>query len=762
MRVSYFLTVALPICLPNYTTYLTRFVRWFFAITLIKNSGMKASSLRLIWLFNINSPEQTVYGKQLSELRERTQQVQHINDFFFAVLDNQTSSEKVLQTLRVLSQPISSALHHLQSSGYLEDIRGRAAAPSKKVTAFLDSLGKDIGLDLLSQEAITGCLDALQTREQVGMVNALLVKSNSEGALVVPLRIKVKSGTGQVHAMVPGSEDFKKAIERARHAMCDKGFLRISDDVLYTLDLTVPEYHGASIGLAAAVGMYGAAQGIVIDPYTSFTGDINLFSQEDWRVQGVSGLSQKLTAARINGCRRAFIPHDNLEEGHSSEKERLKILPVDNLQEVFLHLQAQPLPSPEDTSQSRKIQTLKAFCVERGWGLSSPRSIQSALQFKIIPAQISPLSIDIYQTGTHIPKKHKNPEYQALLNALQTCEESKKPIQGIQENFSLSNTDLRKEIRDAIEQLKPTEQLQGPHCEYAFRFDRGQERIVVKQYLTGTLQVQGAAGELGEAIIEIIVSRYKLHFPNAELSKEDLLSTKPKEAPRESLSTVSEKIQEIPLPYIGTDESGKGDYFGPMVIAGVLVDQSTKPKLEALGIKDSKLLSDVRCRELATQIREICQDRYEEVEISPERYNDLYKDFQKEKKNLNHLLAWGHARAIEDLLKRSVCSHAVADQFGDEHYIRSRLMEKGKQLQLIQLPKGERYLAVAAASILSRDRFLSQLEKLSQNYGLVLPKGASEKVIVVAKQIVEGRGAAELRKVAKLHHRTTTKILESE
>ena len=717
---------------------------------------------QLDWLFNINSPEPTVYEKQLCELRERAKQVQQINDFFFAVLDNQTTPEKVLQTLRVLSESISSTLHHLQSSGCLESIRGSAVSPSQKVAAFLENLREDIGLDLLNQEGVIGCLDALQTHEQVGMVNALLVKANGEGALVVPLRIKVQPGTGQTHAMVPGSEDFKKAIERARHAMSDQGFLRSSDDILYTLDLTEPEYCGASIGLAAAVGMYGAAQRIVIDPYTSFTGDINFFSQEDWRVQRVSGLAQKLIAARINGSRRVFIPHDNLTESYSSEKEKLKILPVANLQEAFLHLRAQPLPSTENTLQSRKIQTLKAFCVDQGWDVSSPRSIQGGVQFRIIPAQISPLSVNIYQTGTHTPKEHKSQGYQALLNSLQTCEEAKKPIRRIQKTFNISDFTLRKEIRDTIEQLKPTEQRQEPHCEYVFRFDREKENIVVKQHLKGTLQVQGSAGNLGEAIIEIIVSRYKLRFPNTELSKEDLLPTKAEDVSKKSISGVSENLQEIPLPYIGTDESGKGDYFGPMVIAGVLVDQSIRPKLEALGIKDSKLLSDVRCRELATQIREICQGKYKEVEILPERYNKLYEDFQKEKKNLNNLLAWGHARAIEDLLRKVVCIHAVADQFGDEHYIRSRLMEKGKQLRLIQLPKGERYLAVAAASILSRDRFLFHLEKLSLDYGLVLPKGASEKVIVAGKQIVEGKGADELRKVAKLHHRTTTKILKSE
>jgi ribonuclease HIII len=163
-----------------------------------------------------------------------------------------------------------------------------------------------------------------------------------------------------------------------------------------------------------------------------------------------------------------------------------------------------------------------------------------------------------------------------------------------------------------------------------------------------------------------------------------------------------------------------------MVVAAVFFDSVTGPKLVAAGVKDSKLLSDRRCRELAARIREMCRGKYEEVEITPKRYNDLYESFRRERKNLNHLLAWGHARAIESLLERFPCTHAVADQFGDERYIRSRLMEKGKHLQLIQVPKGERYLAVAAASILARDRFISRMEKFSREYGFELPKGASE------------------------------------
>jgi ribonuclease HIII len=198
------------------------------------------------------------------------------------------------------------------------------------------------------------------------------------------------------------------------------------------------------------------------------------------------------------------------------------------------------------------------------------------------------------------------------------------------------------------------------------------------------------------------------------------------------------------------------------VVAGVWVDEKINEKLKLLGVKDSKLLSDKRCRELARKIRDICMGRFEEIELLPERYNELYEKFREERKNLNHLLAWGHARTIETILSKIPCPRAVADQFGDEKYILSKLMEKGKKVQLIQTPKAERFAAVAAASVLARDRFLARMDKLGQKYKIILPRGASDSVIEVARLIVHSAGVGELRNIAKLHHKTTQKVTGDE
>lgn len=215
------------------------------------------------------------------------------------------------------------------------------------------------------------------------------------------------------------------------------------------------------------------------------------------------------------------------------------------------------------------------------------------------------------------------------------------------------------------------------------------------------------------------------------------------------------------VPIIGTDESGKGDYFGPLVSAGVYVDLTTKPLLEKLGVRDSKKLNDNQIRDIAQNIKKVCANQFAVIEISPETYNNLYNQFKSEGKNLNVLLAWAHAKAIEEVLMRVECENALSDKFADEKFIISKLQEKGKKIVLRQEHKAEANIAVAAASILARERFLEKLKKLSAELGLELPKGASPHVIEQAKQVVEKFGEDSLRKIAKLHFKTTESVLKA-
>lgn len=205
---------------------------------------------------------------------------------------------------------------------------------------------------------------------------------------------------------------------------------------------------------------------------------------------------------------------------------------------------------------------------------------------------------------------------------------------------------------------------------------------------------------------------------------------------------------------IGIDESGKGDYFGPLVIAAVFVDATTQGELRLMGVRDSKKLSDGRVLEMAPDIRTICP--HSVIAIGPQKYNDLYAKI----KNLNRLLAWGHAKALENLLERGVtCERALSDQFGDERLILNALQEKGRTIALEQRTKAESDIAVAAASIVARAEFLLRLKRLSGEVGTTLPKGASPAVELAAKMIVKKHGRERLGAVAKLHFKTTQAAL---
>ncbi|MGR7908544.1 ribonuclease HIII [Lysinibacillus capsici] len=207
-------------------------------------------------------------------------------------------------------------------------------------------------------------------------------------------------------------------------------------------------------------------------------------------------------------------------------------------------------------------------------------------------------------------------------------------------------------------------------------------------------------------------------------------------------------IEVFPDELIGTDESGKGDFFGPLVIAGVYVNKNNLELLRDLGVTDSKKLSDKKIADLATKIKQICP--YNIVVIGNKKYNELYEKFN----NLNKLLAWGHARAIENLLENNDCQYALSDQFGDKELINKALLSKGKTITLFQRPKAEEIISVAAASIIARNEYVNRLIKLSYKYKLELPKGASTKTIQIAKQFVSLYGKAELENVAKLHFKT--------
>jgi ribonuclease HIII len=205
---------------------------------------------------------------------------------------------------------------------------------------------------------------------------------------------------------------------------------------------------------------------------------------------------------------------------------------------------------------------------------------------------------------------------------------------------------------------------------------------------------------------------------------------------------------------IGSDESGKGDFFGPLVVAAFFMPEGQDEVLRELGVKDSKRTTDARCHEIAATLKR-AYPYHSVVTVGPEKYNELWAKLR----NLNRLLAWAHARAIENVLERVPAGKAVTDQFGDERFVRQALLKKGREIELVQMPRAEEDPAVAAASILARAEFLTRLRSLSREVGLELPKGASAQVEAAAAKLVRLKGPEVLDKVAKVHFKTTVRVL---
>lgn len=206
-------------------------------------------------------------------------------------------------------------------------------------------------------------------------------------------------------------------------------------------------------------------------------------------------------------------------------------------------------------------------------------------------------------------------------------------------------------------------------------------------------------------------------------------------------------------PRIGVDESGKGDFFGPLCIAGVFAEGEGVQRLAELGVKDSKKLNENSILKIAEKIRK--EYVYHVVKIGPQKYNELYEKFG----NLNLLLGWGHATVIDHLLDKTTCEKVIIDQFAAEHVVVNALKQKKKKALLIQRPRAEEDLVVAAASILARAAFVEGLSKLEKDIGMPLPKGASAAVIKAGKNIVEHFGADILNRTAKMHFKTRLEIL---
>jgi len=266
------------------------------------------------------------------------------------------------------------------------------------------------------------------------------------------------------------------------------------------------------------------------------------------------------------------------------------------------------------------------------------------------------------------------------------------------------------------------------------RFAAGKDKVNVVFYDSGKLVVQGKGTQ---DFVEFVLEPEILQ--EARLGYEAVLNP------------------ELLLPRLGVDESGKGDFFGPLCVAGVYINSSVVEAWKSKGIRDSKKVgSDKRIGELAEIIRKTPGCVNTVVVIGNEAYNRLYLKMR----SVNAMLAWGHARVIENLMALRYQMNpppvrAISDQFASSKEVVSKaLMSLGREIELVQKHRAEDDLAVAAASILARNEFVTRLGKLEKTYEMALPKGGSAAVDAAAKLFVEKYGAENLPKVAKMHFRT--------
>ena len=288
---------------------------------------------------------------------------------------------------------------------------------------------------------------------------------------------------------------------------------------------------------------------------------------------------------------------------------------------------------------------------------------------------------------------------------------------------------------------------QPAHTFWQARGDGG----VITFYTSGKVVVQGKAEATWAAVLEDY---------GADVLKRSAPTGAPKQAGLalfgDSTAPFADALSKLPAPtpnaWIGIDETGKGDYFGPLVVVAARVSQDQLPLLAALGVEDSKRLTDKRALAIARDVAKVVP--HHAMVLMPRTYNDLYARIG----NLNQLLAWAHATSAEELLGHADAELILSDQFSKANLVASRLKERGRACRYQQRTKAEDDPAVAAASILARSLFLRRMEELETTFDVKLHKGAGPPVLAAARTIVQARGPEALADVAKLHFKTTSQV----
>jgi len=610
----------------------------------------------------------------------------------------------------------------------------RRAAGSRASAAegFLDALDWD-RLPETARPGLRTALDDLKAQERF-KAQALLVGPAGEG-FAFGMQLKLRED-GEISSDDRLGEALRTQAARALHAAFGE-----STGGVIELEWALP-VEGRSIGLAVVLAGHVARRELPVDPLTAATGAVDV----NGAVLGVEGIGPKLEAAAEAGIRRVLLPEENRGEADASPAaSTLELLFVSEVPMVKRALTRTAGGTQLGAAARRRV--VRGAAKEARFEVEDEKQIAHGFQFKLADLE-GTATLTLYDSGATVvggnggSKERAQAFVDRLLPAVTPEPRSRLTLR-------VKPAERQERVRKTLLSIDAAELEPGRHESWRFRLERSASKATVVQYSSGKLVLQGNAPAWDEA-------REALKSELEDLGGAEELDAVP------DLVKVRERREQSDEPWIGTDESGKGDFFGPLVSAAVYADARQAETLAELGVADSKKLSDKRVFALAPQLREALGNAFYVTPIYPERFNSLDAEMRSEGKRLNAMLAWGHTRSIDSLLQKGFePGYAIIDQFADGRFIRNALLSEARRskLEILEFPKAEADIAVAAASILAREAFLSWLDKTSGELGLKLPKGAGPQVIEAGRELVAIHGEEALRKYAKLSFRTTQKVL---
>lgn len=699
---------------------------------------------------------------ELEPLAKWLEIIRDINDKFYAILNHEIGLDDLLisrlSSWKVLSEDLNCFFND-DIMQRLKEAREKTNSEQKLrsfISIFIECVQQIPLFDPSELERV--CELVLASYRKLNEWNSQALFSLGKTGDVYGIKVKATpNGAGNIESLSETDLEMKKAALGAFTFIKGKYAAAKTWDVNWEIARGDIPFKGNSIGLALSIGILSTIEGFDVDSYTAFTGHVEWDTGD---ITSVGEIAVKLQAAKDQGIRRVFIPKENSRD--VLDDLGLEIITVNSVEEARNKLTVKAYVSSNVPSEKQAELKLRQLEIELSdQGIKAVGPVQDGNSYKriVFTDYRDQLFVNMYY-GKNGITANVQPKNCSLRDRLQVaCDKvvGKANIEITDEvkrdRLTITDPETQKRIEDYLFSLPNSIRESEQNCQYRSKINNNGRPVRVRQFNNGTLTVEGQDPLFTTVISGIHAVLGVSPSPIQENTKSIKLAEQ-----IEAVKSVSLGDQ-----WIGTDEAGKGDYFGPLVGAAVLVDRKIADQLLKIGVKDSKELSDSKNKELAVQINTICGKHAQVVLIPPVRYNALYAQFQTEGKNLNTLLAWVHTRALEDILTAFPQSQVtvIVDKFADEQYIQSKLMENARRtnLNLVQLPKAEANVAVAAASILARAQFLMWLERSSQQLKLFLPKGASDpRIVQVAQQIVKTHGREKLAEYAKLHFRTTKEV----